>query len=331
MLPHSYVGGAGPPDPPARGSRSWFDAWVESAYGTDGFWRIHSPDAHFRTAAASSPLIVKMLAALIDSRDEISSVVDVGAGSGRLLAELSAIRPGLQLLGIDLRERPKGLTSQVGWAQDLWDVRYGCWTSGEAGAALDQSEPVMIICSEWLDDLPCPVAMRHADGWREVIINDGGNEQAGPRLSNEQRAWADRWWPGGDRAEIGVTRDRAWVELINMISSRGGCALMIDYGHTAARRPVSGSLAAYRDGRALEPIPGPNVNLTAHVAIDAVRAAGEEAGATTAFCGLQSEVVPDLLQSKLLADPLVDLDRRSQVSALSSQFVWGSHWWLLQC
>ena len=38
------------------------------------------------------------------------------------------------------------------------------------------------------------------------------------------------------------------------------------------------------------------MNLTAHVAIDAVRAAGEEAGATTSFCGLQSEVVPKLLR-----------------------------------
>jgi hypothetical protein len=331
MLPHLSVGGAGPPDHPARGPRSWFDAWVESAYGTDGFWRIHNPDVHFRTAATSGPMIAKTLAALIDSRDEISTVVDVGAGSGRLLEELSAIRPDLQLLGIDLRKRPRGLASQVDWAQDLWDVRYGCWTSGEAGAALDQPDPVMIICCEWLDDLPCPVVMQHADGWREVIINDGGSEQAGPRLSSEQLAWADRWWAGGDRAEIGITRDRAWVELINMIIKRGGCALMIDYSHTAARRPLSGSLAAYRDGRALEPVPGANVNLTAHVAIDAVRAAGEDAGATTAFCGLQSEMIPDLLQSESSSDPLVDLDRRSQLSVLNSQFVWGSHWWLLQC
>jgi SAM-dependent MidA family methyltransferase len=331
MLPQSSVGGAGPPDPPARGSRSWFDAWVESSYGADGFWRIHKPDAHFRTAATSGPMIATMLAALIDNRDEISSVVDVGAGSGRVLQELSAIRPDLQLLGIDLRKRPKGLASQVGWAQDLWDVRYGCWTSGEAGAALDQPEPVMIICSEWLDDLPCPVATRYADGWREVIINDGGTEQAGPRLSSEQLAWADRWWPDGDRAEIGLTRDHAWVELVKMIITRGGCALMIDYGHTAAHRPATGSLAAYRDGRALEPVPEASLNLTAHVAIDAVRAAGEEAGATTAFCGLQSEVVANLLLSESHPDPLVDLDRRSQHSALSSQYVWGSHWWLLQC
>jgi SAM-dependent MidA family methyltransferase len=276
-------------------------------------------------------MVAQMLGALLDRHAEISSVIDVGAGNGLLLEELSAIRPDLQLLGIDLRKRPEGLAAQVSWAQDLWDVRYGCWTSGEAGAALAKPEPVMIICYEWLDDLPCPVVARHADGWREVIINDDGKEQAGPRLESEQLAWADRWWPGGERAEIGLSRDRAWVELVKMIVKRGGCALMIDYGHIAPRRPVTGSLAAYRDGRALEPVPGTSVNLTAHVAVDAVRAAGEDVGATTAFFGLQNEVVSELLQAEPHPDPLVDLDRRSQHAALSSQYVWGSYWWLLQC
>jgi len=329
MLPHSSGGAT---TPPARGWRSWFDAWVESAYGAEGFWRVHTPEKHFRTAASSGPMIAEMLAALVDRQEGVKSVVDVGAGTGRLLEELSVIRPDLELLGIDLRKRPASLSEQVGWAQDLWDVRYGCWTSGEAGAALDRPDPVMIICCEWLDDLPCPVVTRHADGWREVIINDAGLEQPGPRLESEQLAWADRWWPGGDRAEIGLTRDRAWAELIKLVMKRGGCGLMIDYGHTAERRPVTGSLAAYRDGRALEPVAGAaGVNLTAHVAVDAVRTAGETLGATTTFCHLQSEVVPELLQVDAHPDPLVDLGRRSQHSALSSEYVWGSHWWLLQC
>ena len=64
--------------------------------------------------------------------------------------------------------------------------------------------------------------------------------------------------------------------------------------------------------------------------MDAVRAAGEQAGLRTAFCCLQSEVVPRLLAAASHADPLVDLARRSQQSALSSHYVWGSHWWLLQ-
>jgi hypothetical protein len=116
-----------------------------------------------------------------------------------------------------------------------------------------------------------------------------------------------------------------------LIKKRGGCALMIDYGHLRRRRPATGSLAAYRDGRALEPVAVAGLNLTAHVAVDSVRAAGEALGATTTFCGLQSEVVPELLQVETYPDPLFDLGRRSRLAALSSRYVWGSHWWLLQC
>ena len=64
--------------------------------------------------------------------------------------------------------------------------------------------------------------------------------------------------------------------------------------------------------------------------MDAVRAAGEAAGLQTVFCCLQSEVVSELTSTVAHPDPLVDLARRSQQSALSSQYVWGGHWWLLQ-
>jgi 2-polyprenyl-3-methyl-5-hydroxy-6-metoxy-1,4-benzoquinol methylase len=82
-------------------------------------------------------MVAEMLATLVDRQEGVKTVVDVGAGSGRLLEELAAIRPDLALVGIDLRTRPAGLPAQVDWAQDLWDVRYGCWTSGEAGVVLD--------------------------------------------------------------------------------------------------------------------------------------------------------------------------------------------------
>ena len=193
-------------------------------------------------------MIAKMLAALIDSRDEISSVVDVGAGSGRVLQELSVIRPDLQLLGIDLRQRPKTWLAgrlgpgPLGRAVRMLDQRRGSRCVGQTRAGHDH------LC-EWLDDLPCRVAARHADGWREVIISDGGMEQAGPRLSSEQLAGPS----GGGRAATvprSVSPGTGRVELVKMIIKRGGCALVIDYGHVAAHRPTTGSLAAYRDGRA---------------------------------------------------------------------------------
>ena len=142
-------------------------------------------------------------------------------------------------------------------------------------------------------------------------------------------SWADRWWPGGDRGEIGHQRPGMGRAGQDDHQARRLCT------HDRLRAcggasPVTGSLAAYREGRALEPVPGASVNLGPRC-VDALRAAGEEVGATTAFCGLQSEVVPELLQAESHPDPLVDLDRRSHHSALSSEYVWGSHWWLLQC
>ena len=92
-------------------------------------------------------------------------------------------------------------------------------------------------------------------------------------------------------------------------------------------------------------MPGPNLNLTAHVAVDAVTAAGEQRGASTVHCCLQSEVVPLLRPPEDPSsghqpdqsehdqpehDNCGDLARRSEWAALTSQHVWGSHWRLLQ-
>lgn len=100
---------------------------------------------------------------------------------------------------------------------------------------------------------------------------------------------------GPAHPEVGLTRDRAWAALASVVAQRGGCALMIDYGHRLYERPVDGSFAAYRDGRAVPPMPSGEVNLTSHVSVDSVRAAGEVAGLRTACCCLQSEVVAELL------------------------------------
>ena len=178
-------------------------------------------------------------------------------------------------MAVDLRDRPADLPAAVEWARDLWDVRYDRWTTGAAEPWLARPEPVMIICCEWLDDLPVVVVRRHADGWREMIIGDDGTEEFGPRLHEEQLAWADQWWPAGQRAEVGLTRDRAWAALAAVVARRGGCALMIDYGHRLGERPADGSFAAYRDGRSVPPTPSGEVNLTAHVSVDSVRAVGE--------------------------------------------------------
>jgi hypothetical protein len=323
MLPHDGPG--------AARVRTWFDAWIESAYGADGFWRRHWPGEHFRTAATSGPGLAEPLSAVLDRYGGGYAVVDVGAGRGDLLRALAELRPELRLGGIDLRPRPEGLPADIRWAVDLWDVRYSAWTTGQAETLLHTWGPVMIVCCEWLDDLPCRVVRREADGWREIVVDDSGEQRAGPRLADADLDWADRWWSTGQRAEIGLTRDRAWSTLAAVVRQRGGCAALIDYGHHRSERPPNGSFAAYRDGRSVEPVPSAEMNLTAHLSVDSVRTAGEAVGLTTELCCRQGEAIARL-ESPAPADPdaLADLSRRSERAALASPYGWGSHWWLVQ-
>ena len=315
---------------PAPKARTWFDTWLECAYGADGFWRRHWPAEHFRTAAATSPLVAEAVAAIAD-RLSVRAVVDVGAGRGDLVGALTGLRPGLRLGAIDLRPRPESLPEGVEWAEDLWDVRYARWTAGPAEALLAAAEPVLIIAAEWLDDLPCRVVHGEADGWREVVVDESGSERPGPRLTDDDLDWADRWWPSGRRAEVGVTRDRAWAALAAVVRRRGGGLVVVDYGHDREHRPVEGSFAAYRDGRSVRPMPSAELNLTAWVSLDSVRAVGEAAGLWTVLACRQDDALARLLDvAHSGTDPLTDLARRSERAALGSAFGFGTHRWLVQ-
>lgn len=307
----------------------WIDAWVDSAYGADGFWRTNCAHEHFRTASAAGDQLAVAIAALIPAGTV--AVVDVGAGGGELLAALRLQRPELRLAGVDLRPRPAELPVGIDWAVDLWDARYDTWTSGAAHRLLTAYEGrVLAIANEWLDDLPCPIVQAGTDGWHEVVLDESGVEHPGGQLTGGLRTWADTWWPHGTRAEIGLARDRAWAQLLAAVRPGGGGALLIDYGHDRDHRPEHGTLTGYRDGQQVAPVPDGRMNLTAHVAVDAVRAAGEAAGATTVAYGRQVDVLAPLLDTTSHDDPLTDLVHRSQRAALTSNSAWGSYWWLLQ-
>jgi SAM-dependent MidA family methyltransferase len=163
-----------------------------------------------------------------------------------------------------------------------------------------------------------------------VLVDDTGQETLGEPVTGADLDWLEQWWPAGQRAEVGLTRDRAWAALISTARSAAGMALLIDYGHLTGDRPAGGSLAAYAQGRRVAPQPCSRINLTAHVAVDAVRAAGEGQGARTLRCARQREMVRNLPLSAPGRGPLLDLSRRSQLAALGSPAGLGAHWWLLQ-
>ena len=311
--------------------RPWLDAWVASAYGPGGFWRDNVPATHFRTAAASTPLLGDLIAGLLAEHPQIGSVVDLGAGGGELLNRLADCRPDLTLAGVDIRDRPPGLAPSIEWRRDSWDVLTGRWQADQVDQLLAAiGRPALVTCIEWLDDLPCRVVAADSGGWREVVVDANGNETLGPAVAEDDLRWLQDWWPKGLRAEVGMTRDAAWASIVRSLRPYGGLALMIDYGHLRANRPATGSLAGYRRGRVVPARPDRELNLTAAVAVDAVEASGVAAGARTVLRARQGDLERQSMAATLTDDPLADLVERSALAALRSPRVWGRQWWLLQ-
>lgn len=314
---------------PAMGSgaATWFDTWIEAASGADGFWRHQIPSDHFATSAGAGPELAEALAALLQTFPEIGVVIDIGAGDGSLLTGLAVAGAPVQLVGVDLRPRPVGLPDRVSWVTDCWDVRTDHWAD-EAVPELvgGLAAPALLVATEWLDDLPCRIAVRGPEGHRELTV-DG---LPGPPLTAADQAWVDRWWPEGDLVEVGRTRDRAWSALVAALSRVGGVALAVDYGHVRSARPVSGSLAGFGAGRPVVARPDRRTNLTAAVAVDSLTVAGERAGAATRWRRGQADALAGLLSPHRDDDPLQALAARSRRAALARSRDWGRQWWLLQ-
>ena len=258
-------------------SRAWRDASRE-------FWSSERPSAHFTTSAGA--LVAERIAVIlrdIDARlgqPEMLDVVDIGCGGGELLALVKEQCPDLgarvRWTGIDVRpfeiEGVESLVADVPCALPRGKLRG------------------LVMAHEWLDEIPCDIVERDGHGIdRLVLVDRRGVEVLGPPLADAQacaeygvdaaqaRAWLERWWPldlPGDRAEIGVARDRAWEWMVGLLAA--GTALVTDYGHAnieRSKRHRHGTLAAYASGRLVRPAPDGTSNLTAHVALDACMAA----------------------------------------------------------
>lgn len=256
---------------------AWSHAWALAARE---FWARQAPDQHFTTSVGTE--MADRIAQLVHDTDERLGhpdpiqIVDIGCGDGHLLALVRDRCPDLlsraQWIGVDVRPiRVPGVSSIVAEAPGPLPL------TGIEG---------LVMAHEWLDEVPCDVIERDEEGRdRLVLVDADGHETLGPLLADDAscaaygvdaraaRSWMQRWWPlqePGDRAEIGVARDRAWLWMITLL--RAGTVLATDYGHVLAERRVRhrrGTLTGYRSGRIVGPVPDGTVNLTAHVALDA--------------------------------------------------------------
>lgn len=258
---------------------TWQEATHRALYGAEGFYRgPEGPAGHFRTSVHASPLFARALARLA-AEAGLDTVVDVGAGRGELLVALRRFAPHLTLVGVDVADRPEALPPSIGWHAQI-------------PAGLD----ALLVANEWLDNIALDIAEVDADGVPRVVevdVRTGRERLAGPP-GEANACWLDRWWPlvgagPGTRAEVGAPRDAAWADAIGRLGR--GVAIAIDYGHTRADRPPSGSLAGYRRGRQVAPVPDGTCDVTCHVAMDAIAAAGEAAGARDTVSCTQREAL----------------------------------------
>lgn len=328
---------APPPESGRRIGRRWSAAMDDALYGPGGFYRREAPAAHFRTSissAGSRAVLADALGSVVGRLDATLrhphrlDIVDVGAGDGSLLAAIwdsSVVRsdPGLaarlRTHAVELRDRPADLDPRVRWAADIPSIRSG-----------------LVLANEWLDNVPFDIAVTGSTGATRLrSVDPSGEQSAGPVPEPEDRAWLDQWWPNGSVREIGRARDAAWAAVIAALED--GLAIAIDYGHLRTARPPGPTLTGFRHGREVPPVPDGSCDLTAHVALDSVAAAGLSAGAGSSLLTDQRSALLGLGVSARLptyeADPsgyAVGLQHASDAAELLDPSGLGAFGWLVQ-
>ncbi len=253
-----------PPVPPPTTDPPWRAAWDDALYGAAGFFRREAPVAHFRTSVHASPLFARAIVRLMREAG-LDTLVDIGAGRGELLRQVHESAPDLQLLAVEVGRRPDDLPDPIAWT-----------------TALPESVEGLVLANEWLDNIPCHVVEMGTDGRARMVHVDAatGSESLGHPVTHSTvpgsvGEWLARWWPldpsePGTRAEVGSSRDAAWVDVVRRVTR--GLAIAVDYGHTRSSRPPFGSLRSYRDGSEVEVRPDGSRDVTAPVSVDALAA-----------------------------------------------------------
>ncbi len=241
-------------------------AWWQALYGPDGFYRAAGgPAAHFATSAQGLPGVDELLAeavVAIAREHELHRIVEIGCGRGELLNLLAAADPPLELLGVDVVERPATLAASAGWL-----VSPG---GNELPDELDGLRGALVLAHEWLDVVPCEFAVRTATGFRILELGPDDELVPGREPTPEEEAWRAAHWPDGDLVEIGLSRDLAYRRLRARIDE--GLLVCVDYGHLTGARPEHGTFVGYRAGTVCEPRFDGSTDLTAHVAMDCLGA-----------------------------------------------------------
>ena len=131
----------------------------------------------------------------------VDTIVDLGAGRGDLLTQMRALDPGLELIAVELRSRPPDVPDDIEWRSESPPVVDG-----------------LILANELVDNIACDVVEVDSHGDPRIVEVDvtSGVERLGGPVPADVLDWLARWWPithPGERAEIGLRRERWWTEI----------------------------------------------------------------------------------------------------------------------
>lgn len=140
--------------------------------------------------------------------------------------------------------------------------------------------PILLVANEFFDALPIRQFERVGEGWREQLVGlaeDRLDLVPGPLRPDPGLLARAPDLPEGGLLETCEVGEAIAAGLGERLRTRGGAALIVDYGYDAAMRDAAGgvdTLQAMRDHDFVNPFDDPGeADLTAHVDFDALAAA----------------------------------------------------------
>jgi SAM-dependent MidA family methyltransferase len=338
-----------------------FDVFVEEAlYGDGGFFASGHGAGRAAADFVTSPEVGQLFGALVAryldgvwddlGRPDPFVVIEVGAGRGRLAADVLAATPACApALRYVLVERSEALrqAQRELLTVEPFDEAFGPGRPdpddpddprpvpvtglGPIVSALDELPAVhvdgVVLANELLDNLPFRLVERAADGWLEVRVAHDGTRfvetlvPATDHLAAEADLVAAGDVPTGVRlpAPTGVGD---WLRAVASVL-RHGRVLLVDYaaaGAELAARGQGGWLRTFRaHERGAAPLDGPGTqDITADVPLEFTLHAATRAGFTLRTDSTQAEWLRALGLDDLVATARDAWDARAHVADLEA-------------
>jgi SAM-dependent MidA family methyltransferase len=215
-------------------------------------------------------------------------LADLWSNAGRPAAVYVELGPGRGTLAADaLRAmRAAGLKPPVHFVETSPSLRaeqakripQATWH--DTTATLPTGQPLLVVANEFFDAIPARQFIATPAGWRErhVAFSDGRfTPVAGPPIGTAAIPEHLRAAPPGTILESSPTSAAIARDLAHRLSTQGGAALIVDYGH--ARTAPGDTLQAVSAHAYADPFEAPGErDLTVHVDFEALAAAATSEG-----------------------------------------------------